>query len=245
MILRSITRHVREQNWFAVGLDFLIVVVGVFIGIQVANWNEERREEALGVAYLERLGDDLVAMETYLEDVIEGMRGRYSLTTALLDSASRPDVDDTELTEATRAFMTRGWYTPNLTMIDTVFEDLSSTGNFGLIDEAIWQQVSSYYADLERLIKNFEISQDWALRNDSRLAYDHDLFLWDEQLDALLGRPDEERLRQSVTSARTDLARLATTYHYIQQSALDAYQSALEDTRRLIGQIESASQSSQ
>ena len=245
MILRSVTKHVRDQNWFAVGLDFLIVVVGVFIGIQVANWNEERREEALGVAYLERLGDDFVAMETYLEDKIEGMQGPHSLTTALLDSASRPDVDDTKLTEATRAFMTRGWYTPSLTMIDTVFEDLSSTGNFGLIDEAIWQQVSSYYAGLERLIKSLEIMQDWALRNDSRLAFDHDLFLWDEQLDALLGRPDEERLRQSVTSARTDLARLATTYYYIQQSALGDYQSALEDTRRLIGQIESASQSSQ
>ena len=29
MILRSITKHVRDQNWFAVGIDFLIVVVGV------------------------------------------------------------------------------------------------------------------------------------------------------------------------------------------------------------------------
>jgi hypothetical protein len=35
---------VKDQNWFAVTLDFIIVVVGVFIGIQVANWNEERAE---------------------------------------------------------------------------------------------------------------------------------------------------------------------------------------------------------
>lgn len=51
MLLRSITKHLKEQNWFAVGLDFFIVVVGVFIGIQVANWNEEQtfhdRETAL------------------------------------------------------------------------------------------------------------------------------------------------------------------------------------------------------
>jgi len=44
MILRSVTRHVRDQNWVAVGIDFLIVVVGVFIGIQVANWNEAQAE---------------------------------------------------------------------------------------------------------------------------------------------------------------------------------------------------------
>jgi hypothetical protein len=40
MILRSLTKHVKDQNWFAVGLDFAIVVLGVFIGIQVANWND-------------------------------------------------------------------------------------------------------------------------------------------------------------------------------------------------------------
>ena len=42
MILSSVTTHVKEQNWFAVFVDFLIVVVGVFIGIQVANWNESQ-----------------------------------------------------------------------------------------------------------------------------------------------------------------------------------------------------------
>jgi hypothetical protein len=44
LILRSLTKHVQDQNWFAVSLDFAIVVIGVFIGIQVANWNEERAE---------------------------------------------------------------------------------------------------------------------------------------------------------------------------------------------------------
>jgi hypothetical protein len=47
MILRSITKHVRDQNWFAVGIDFIIVIVGVFIGIQVANWNEAQSERRI------------------------------------------------------------------------------------------------------------------------------------------------------------------------------------------------------
>jgi hypothetical protein len=64
MILRSLTRHVRDQNWFAVGIDFLIVVVGVFIGIQVANWNEERNERREEALILERL---VVEVESLLE----------------------------------------------------------------------------------------------------------------------------------------------------------------------------------
>ncbi|GAA0853942.1 hypothetical protein [Aliiglaciecola litoralis] len=44
MILSRVTKHVKEQNWFAVFIDFIIVVFGVFIGIQVANWNEAQVE---------------------------------------------------------------------------------------------------------------------------------------------------------------------------------------------------------
>lgn len=66
MLLRSVMAHVREQNWFAVGLDFLIVVFGVFIGIQVSNWNEVRRDEAVGARYTDRLLTELASeMETW------------------------------------------------------------------------------------------------------------------------------------------------------------------------------------
>ena len=44
MILRRVVEHVKSQNWFAVTLDFFIVVIGVFIGIEVANWNQARQD---------------------------------------------------------------------------------------------------------------------------------------------------------------------------------------------------------
>jgi len=68
MLLRTIARHVKDQNWFAVGIDFFIVVVGVFIGIQVANWNEERQDQSLRVEYLTQLTEDLEADITEAKD---------------------------------------------------------------------------------------------------------------------------------------------------------------------------------
>jgi len=59
MILRRIKAHVEKENWFAVGIDFCIVVIGVFIGIQVANWNEARVNRTTETAYLELLQRDL------------------------------------------------------------------------------------------------------------------------------------------------------------------------------------------
>lgn len=46
MLVRRITRHVRDQNWTAIAIDVVIVVVGVFIGIQVPNWNAANGEDA-------------------------------------------------------------------------------------------------------------------------------------------------------------------------------------------------------
>lgn len=71
MLLRSITKHVREQNWFAVFIDFLIVVVGVFIGIQVANWNETRLENKLSADFTERLREDITEEAWDFEYMIE------------------------------------------------------------------------------------------------------------------------------------------------------------------------------
>jgi hypothetical protein len=44
--LLRVAEHIRTQNWTAIGIDFLIVVLGVFVGIQVANWNESRADRA-------------------------------------------------------------------------------------------------------------------------------------------------------------------------------------------------------
>ena len=38
MILRRFMQHVKEQNWFAVGLDVIVVIVGIFLGMQVQKW---------------------------------------------------------------------------------------------------------------------------------------------------------------------------------------------------------------
>ena len=61
MLLRSITKHVKEQNWFAVFLDFLIVVVGILIAFQITNWNEARALDKLEKELLIELRHEIVA----------------------------------------------------------------------------------------------------------------------------------------------------------------------------------------
>lgn len=44
MILRRFGENLKNQNWTAIGIELVILVLGVFIGIQVSNWNGERLE---------------------------------------------------------------------------------------------------------------------------------------------------------------------------------------------------------
>lgn len=47
MLLRRITKHVKDQNWFAVALDFFIVVAGILIAFQITNWSAARQDNLL------------------------------------------------------------------------------------------------------------------------------------------------------------------------------------------------------
>ncbi|MBU1210882.1 MAG: hypothetical protein KJ587_06380 [Alphaproteobacteria bacterium] len=56
MILRRLTKHVKDQNWFAVGLDFVIVVIGVgvaLMGQQVLSDRQSRADLRVAEAGLE------------------------------------------------------------------------------------------------------------------------------------------------------------------------------------------------
>lgn len=59
MVIRRIREHVSTHNWFAVAVDVGIVVLGVFLGTQVNNWNQARIEDDRGREYRQRLIGEL------------------------------------------------------------------------------------------------------------------------------------------------------------------------------------------
>lgn len=59
MILGRIRKQVGHQNWFGVAVDLVILILGVFLGIQVSNWNQDRLDRAQGKEYRDQLYLDL------------------------------------------------------------------------------------------------------------------------------------------------------------------------------------------
>ena len=78
MLLRRVVDHVKSQNWTAIALDFLIVIGGVFIGVQLSNWNEVRQsqkdyEDALA-RYHAELKTNLTTLDTVEGNVVDALR---------------------------------------------------------------------------------------------------------------------------------------------------------------------------
>jgi hypothetical protein len=88
MRVLSITKHLREQNWVAVFLDFLIVVVGVYMGLQMQEWSSKRAQNAEAAAYHERLANEYAALSDTLKKHSEHyetyLRNGINLTALML-----------------------------------------------------------------------------------------------------------------------------------------------------------------
>ena len=74
----------KKHHWTGVFIELAIVVVGVFIGLQVNNWNQARADARLGQDYVRRLTRDL-------QENLTGLRAEIAYYSAVLESVQRTD----------------------------------------------------------------------------------------------------------------------------------------------------------
>jgi hypothetical protein len=140
LVIRRIREHVATHNWFAVGVDVVIVVLGVFLGTQVNNWNEDRLEEGRAADYRERLVAELeFNARQYAQQIAYYRRARdYGQQALATLDGSKPLSD--------RDFVIAAY---QLTQTDTtktktnVFDEMSDNGLVDRLGDAESQQVAS------------------------------------------------------------------------------------------------------
>lgn len=71
MILRRIANAIRRQDWFTVALEVVIVMIGIFLGLQVNAWNQSRVDRAEEAAFLAALYQDVLVLEKNSNRLIE------------------------------------------------------------------------------------------------------------------------------------------------------------------------------
>lgn len=143
MVVRRFRDNIAEQNWFAVVLDLTIVVVGVFLGIQAANWNQERIDRADAAEHRVQLIENLRANEADIAARIAYYRQVRAHAVAALEALDRRDgkLGEQFLIDAYQA--SQGWFRP---LQRTAYEELVASGVRDEIgDMRIRRQIASYY----------------------------------------------------------------------------------------------------
>jgi hypothetical protein len=150
MILRRIVEHAKTQNWFAVTLDFFIVVMGVFIGIEVAGWNQARQDRQEERRYYGQLLVDLRRdLETFsrTERLTDMYDDDAQLVIDRLGGEAQPQAS---LGQMATAIHRAGWiYIPYPSR--GTYNELVSTGNLGLLRNVeLKTDIANYYGTFDR-----------------------------------------------------------------------------------------------
>ena len=149
MLLRRITEHLKEQNWIAIGLDLIVVVVGLFLAFQIDRWYQDQQIKSSQVEHFEALAVDFEASRFSLErdiglhlDAIDA-----SLILLAYDEESAEDLSNDDFYDLMRRVQYMGNWSPQTRAYDV----LVFSGQIDVIeDDELKSDLAAYYASAAR-----------------------------------------------------------------------------------------------
>ena len=199
MIMRRLAQSLKEQNWTAICVEFVLLVLGVFLGIQAANWNSAMIERGESRDSLQRLEEDLRLSIKLTQSNAEFMTEGARDADLVLDRLRA-----CELPEADRNRFANGLYRLGKTMparlVRTTFDELRDSGKLRLIGNAELRQTLS--ETVRRQDSHEGVSKLISVRMDPHIAYvdSHVIFA----VDAKIG--DAQRLEWNQLDIDFDAA---------------------------------------
>ncbi|MBA4339783.1 hypothetical protein [Hyphomonas sp.] len=216
MILRRFADAFRRQDWFTVAVETLIVVFGVFIGLQVNNWNEAREQAALQATLLERLEEEFLALEPVVAELVVFSQSAQQ-STADVVNALRQEAPPTD-EAAFRSALGRANWALSVPQAATAYSELVSTGRLADIRNVELRKALIRYGDAhERLERTYPVAASLIFAPDSNyyraVDWNMDAATWTEE--GAIVSYDWELLRasraemQSWVTFQYDLAQFA------------------------------------
>jgi hypothetical protein len=171
MILGRFIAYFRERRWVDFIAEIVVLVVGVFLGIQASNWNDDRLEKEKGRRFAEGLIEDLrkdlesrKALVSYYEAVMSsGERTVQRLNAESIDDPLAFVIDAYRASEYNHRAPTRA-----------TFDEIIYTGSLGLLPGAVRQSglVDYYRWDNSLALRQAVVESPYRLRVRSLLPHD-------------------------------------------------------------------------
>jgi hypothetical protein len=148
MIVGRIAGALRRQDWMAVVIELIVVVLGLFLGLQLNAWKEGRDASVREQLALERLLQEAEADVHYFRRLIAVTGKRIEKQERALAALSTGDKQRMTPSELASAVGSLGIY-PGIAPPRAVYEELTGSGQMGDIGSLeVRSAIASYYSQL-------------------------------------------------------------------------------------------------
>ena len=132
MIIKRIASSFKKQDWFVTTVEVFIVIIGIFLGLQVNEWNDARKANNEGQLYLVNLKNDLT---TSVERINKALVAKELIKNSLTELAALKTKDFESINENTLdKLILEGLFETGVHIIERdVYDNMNALGKFNLI----------------------------------------------------------------------------------------------------------------
>jgi len=149
MVLRRLADGIRNQDWFTVFVELLVVVAGILLALQADAWNEARKDRKRERAHLELIRSDLSYNQERLDDRAEHHSETAAELVYAVSVVKRDTIEPAEKERFKWALMTMFRYPP-AGLQTGAYDTLVASGDLALIRDPKLKtalvRLHSYYA---------------------------------------------------------------------------------------------------
>lgn len=149
MILANLTKAIREQNWFAVVVEFLIVIVGVVIGFQITALSALQGEKARTSVLIERIEEEFLIFVTALAADEQSLSSYETASESVIASIRNDTVATTE-PEQMKEWLGLVRHVGRPPTRSAVYAEMIASGELSLIPEQLRTALSQFDQEIQR-----------------------------------------------------------------------------------------------
>jgi len=132
VILRKLAGAIRKQDWFTVVLEILIVMIGIYFGLQADAWNQSRLDDQRAQQALEELQADFITINDSASDLASYYKGVIDDLQILIRNWKSGEINDEDEAAINRA-LARADIFGDPPPPSGTYRNLASSGNLALI----------------------------------------------------------------------------------------------------------------
>ncbi|MFD2202701.1 DUF6090 family protein [Shivajiella indica] len=246
-LFRKIRQNLLQQNRvtrylaYAVG-EIVLVVIGILIALSINTWNENRKLDQQEKSYLNRLIQENKSDVLTFAAEIERLENNNQKITNLSNAFKDSDSSDSLLIQSASEFMIYGSLYPRFNPSISTYEDLSSTGNLGIIkDTGLRDQIVTHYQSYQAVEWDYKINADWAMPIDAPLFIQTDALRFDTAITSFLfPEISIKTMAEEIRANQEMYLRNAAVHYWINKDCIIMLQQIKDDTSVLIEILEGA-----